>query len=351
MDRLLKARAIAFYLPQYHPVKVNDSFWGKGFTEWTNVTKAKPLFKGHKQPKLPADLGFYDLRVPEIRHQQADLAREAGIEGFCYWHYWFGNGNRVLERIFDEIIDTGEPDLPFCLGWANESWTGRWHGLNDQILLEQTYPGKEDYRNHFTSILPALRDKRYLKVNGKNLFLIYRPENIPNIIEFTNYWQNLSEEFNIPKFHFIVVANDEQNLPKEIDGWMLSNLVKNVQKLNFSRFKRLSPPKDLETFDYQIIVQSRINEQLLKRQIPMVIPNWDNTPRSGKNGRIFLNSSPELYEEWLSFEVNRISNKPFEERLVFIKSWNEWAEGNYLEPDIEYGHKYLTATRNALTKK
>lgn len=348
MGQLLKARAIAFYLPQYHPIDINDNFWGKGFTEWTNVTKAKPLFPGHKQPKLPADLGFYDLRVKEVRHHQAELAREAGIEGFCYWHYWFGNGNRVLERIFDEIVASGEPDLPFCLGWANETWTGRWHGLDNEILIEQQYFGKEDYLNHFETILPALKDDRYIKVNGRNLFLIYRPYEIPDLNEFVDYWQELTREHKIPEFFFISVTDEAEKLPDSILGFTNSNLVRGLQQKSFSRFMFKKPPMSLQIYDYESLVNTRLNSELKPRQIPMVIPNWDNTPRSGKNGRIFLDSNPELYGKWLKGEILKVKDKPIEERIIFIKSWNEWAEGNYIEPDQEFGHAYLKATKEAL---
>src|SRR3954453_14122667 len=143
------ARVIAFHLPQFHPIAENDEWWGRGFTEWTNVAKAQPLFRGHEQPRLPADLGFYDLRVPETRKHQAALARAAGIEGFCYWHYWFGNGRRILERPFAEVLEAGEPDFPFCLAWANQSWTGIWHGNPKSVLMHQEYPGREDEAAHF----------------------------------------------------------------------------------------------------------------------------------------------------------------------------------------------------------
>ena len=186
------ARAIAFYLPQFHPIPENDEFWGKGFTEWTNVTKAKPLFRGHKQPHLPADLGLYDLRVPEIREQQAELARHAGIEGFCYWHYWFGNGRRALERVFNEVLETGRPDFPFCLAWANESWTGRWHGLESETIIEQTYPGEQDYRITFTHYYPHSKITVISRLNGKTLFIIYLPHRIPDLDFFTRYWNELS---------------------------------------------------------------------------------------------------------------------------------------------------------------
>ena len=177
-----KARVLAFYLPQFHPIPENDQWWGKGFTEWTNVGKAKRLFPGHYQPRVPADLGYYDLRVPETREAQANLAREYGIEGFVYWHYWFGNGKQLLERPFNEVLESGKPDFPFALAWANESWKGFWHGLEDRnTLIEQIYPGKEDYVAHFNVVLPAFKDKRYIRCNGRPVFFIYKPSSLPDM--------------------------------------------------------------------------------------------------------------------------------------------------------------------------
>src|SRR5208283_1156501 len=170
----LPARLIALYLPQYHPIPENDEWWGKGFTEWTNVVKAKPSFRGHRQPHIPADLGFYDLRVPETRIAQAELALEYGIGGFCYWHYWFGEGKKLLEKPFEEVLKSGEPDFPFCLAWANESWTGVWHGSPDKVLREQTYPGSNDDEAHFYYLLTAFRDSRYLKVDDRPIFYVYK---------------------------------------------------------------------------------------------------------------------------------------------------------------------------------
>lgn len=194
-----KARVIAFYLPQYYPVPENDKMWGKGFTEWTNVAKAKPQFKGHYQPQIPADLGFYDLRLPQVRIEQAKMAREYGIEGFCYWHYWFGNGKRILEMPFDEVLKSGEPDFPFCLAWANHSWSNKtWqkaNGITKEVtFLEQTYPGDEDYILHFNSLLPAFRDKRYITVDDKPLFMVYDPTNIPDNAHFIELWNKLAVE-------------------------------------------------------------------------------------------------------------------------------------------------------------
>ena len=173
MNTINKARVIAFYLPQFHPIPENDEWWMKGFTEWTNVGKARSLFPGHYQPKVPADLGYYDLRVPETRQAQADMAREYGIEGFCYWHYWFGNGKRLLERPFNEVLASGKPDFPFCLAWANESWKGFFHGVKTkQALITQLYPGEDDYIAHFETVLPAFKDPRYITVDDKPVFMI-----------------------------------------------------------------------------------------------------------------------------------------------------------------------------------
>ncbi|MBR1455274.1 MAG: glycoside hydrolase family 99-like domain-containing protein, partial [Lachnospiraceae bacterium] len=194
-----KARVIAFYLPQFHPTPENDKFWGKGFTEWTNVAKAKPLFKGHHQPHIPADLGFYDLRMPEVRDAQAKLARDAGIEGFCYWHYWFGNGKQFLQKIFDEVVESGKPDFPFCVGWANHSWNNKnWVNTptfsKDYYIAEQTYPGAEDNEKHFYSLLKAFKDPRYIKVDGKLLFYIFAPLKFPNVSAFISQWNELAKK-------------------------------------------------------------------------------------------------------------------------------------------------------------
>jgi lipopolysaccharide biosynthesis protein len=203
-------RPIAFYLPQFHPIPENDEWWGKGFSEWTNVTKAKPLFEGHKQPHFPADMGYYDLRVPEVREQQAQLARDAGIEGFCYWHYYFGNGKRLLERPFNEVLKSGKPDFPFCLAWANESWSGIWHGASDRILINQEYLGLKDYEAHFYDLLPAFLDKRYIRVEDKPLFLIYNPTDLPDMQEFCDIFKNLAVKNNLKGIH--LVANNINNV-------------------------------------------------------------------------------------------------------------------------------------------
>ena len=197
-------RILAFYLPQYHPIPENDKWYGKGFTEWTNVGKAKPLFRGHYQPQIPADLGYYDLRVPETREAQAELARQYGVEGFCYWHYWFGNGRRLLERPFNEVLSSGKPDFPFCLAWANHSWHGIYNGLKTkEPVIAQTYNGIEDYKQHFYTVLSAFKDKRYITVDDKPLFLVYAPQEIPDSREFIDCWQSLARQNGLSGIHFV----------------------------------------------------------------------------------------------------------------------------------------------------
>ena len=216
-----KARIIAFHLPQFHPTPENDEWWGKGFTEWTNVAKAKPLYHGHYQPHIPADLGFYDLRLPEARHAQADLAREYGIEGFCYYHYWFG-GRRILERPVNEILASGEPDFPFCLCWANHSWNNIWQGVADRTLIEQTYPGMEDHRQHFEWLLKAFVDARYIKVNGKPMFLIYNPSDIPEIKSVMEYWRELAQQAGLKGLHLVGVNSRIGRVdPAQFRTWTL----------------------------------------------------------------------------------------------------------------------------------
>lgn len=360
------ARAIAYYLPQFHPIPENDEWWGKGFTEWTNVTKAKPLFKGHVQPHLPADLGFYDLRVPEARVAQAELAQKYGIEGFSYWHYWFGNGRRVLERPFNEVLKSGEPNFPFCLGWANETWTGVWHGNPRTILMEQIYPGKEDYAAHFYTVLPAFQDQRYIKIKGKPVFLVYRPENLPSAIEFTDYWQELAQKEGLPGIYFVGFAENELwnykqdgfeaftlhtlgDILRRIPNSIIDNILIKLTTKNSKEFLRyfLSIPR---TYSYRQIVQyafPKVSPD--KKFFPSVIPNWDNTPRSGLKGIVFQGSTPELFRTKLTNALALVANNEPEEKIIFLKSWNEWAEGNYLEPDREFGHAYLEAVSEILS--
>ena len=372
-----KTRVIAFYLPQFHPIPENDKWWGKGFTEWTNVGKAKPLFKGHYQPRVPADLGYYDLRMPEVREAQAEMARAAGIEGFCYWHYWFGNGKKLLERPFQEVLLSGKPDFPFCLGWANHSWTNKsWEvgtkKVKEATLMEMIY-NKEEYIKHFYEVLPAFKDKRYIQVDGKPLFLVFRPLEIPNPREFIELWQAMAQENGLKGIYFVGIAYNM--LPQD---WTLKNIIlKNIADKSALYYKAvLNAGYDavnsrayhradyycrslkevlwrsicMRLFKYTPVSrceQKNINKYLYVKEdrwenvFPTLLPNWDRTARSGARARVYTGSTPEVFSEQLKSVVDLLSDKEDEHKITFLMSWNEWAEGNYVEPDLKYGHGFL----------
>ncbi len=355
------ARLIAYYLPQFHPTPENDLWWGRGFTEWTNVTNARPLFRGHVQPRLPADLGFYDLRVPEVREAQAELAKNNGIEGFCYWHYWLGNGRRILERPFQEVLASGEPDFPFCLAWANHDWTTKWTGGKEKMLLEQVYPGREDEEAHFSTLLPAFTDDRHIRVNGKPLFVVFFPEGLPDPIRFTDHWRDLAAKAGLPGIYFLGVADlpwdptthgfdaATTHPPGDVfrrfpPGW-IDKVFYKLLKMDLREFKsrRLGTPK---VYDYARFLDYALPEVPPSlNYFPCVLPDWDNTPRYGNKGVLLEGSTPELFGEYLESAIARVSSREADERIVFVKSWNEWAEGNYLEPDQVHGSAYLEQVR------
>ena len=357
-----KIRVIALYLPQFHPTPENDEWWGKGFTEWTCMGKAKPLYKGHYQPRVPADLGYYDLRVPETREMQAQYAREAGIEGFCYWHYWFGNGRRLLERPFDEVLKSGKPDYPFMLGWANHSWYAKlWDKdtKKDRLLIEQTYPGEQDYVAHFDYVVKAFKDERYIKDGYKPLFLIFRPFDLPK--DFIPCWQRLARENGLEDgISFIGSCRyneDAENLLKNGYDYVYTDRLGEYYQKNFSvgkkvfqHLKSVITRRPLLCFDYSVYVKSlvREDEDCKVEFIPSVIPNWDHSPRSGKKGLILNNSTPAYFKEYLERVFECLRNKPEDKRFVFIKSWNEWGEGNYMEPDLKFGKGYLDVLRTCI---
>lgn len=382
-----KARIIAYYLPQFHPIPENDAIWGKGFTEWTSVAKAKPLFKGHYQPRIPADLGFYDLRVPEVREQQAVMAHKAGIEGFCYWHYWFGNGKMLLERPFEEVLKSGKPIFPFCLCWANHSWlTSTWtnvkRSVSKQIIVEQTYPGAEDYERHFQYCLPAFRDKRYITVDGKPIFGIFDPFLFPDLKRFIETWREMAFKNGLPGIFFYAITPSAGTQRYDEGGQIkrcIPNLkssaeaYKNILDIGFDainsngmqRAEMLYNGKindlvrrildrfiDLpcQRFDYDKITQNLFApEDNWENVYPTVYPQWDRTPRQGnRTTNVYVNSTPENFYKQLVKAINIISAKQDEHKIIFLKAWNEWAEGNYVEPDLKYGHGYIDALKKAL---
>ncbi|MEH3086139.1 MAG: glycoside hydrolase family 99-like domain-containing protein [Xylophilus ampelinus] len=354
------SRVIAIYLPQYHPIPENDQWWGKGFTEWTNVTKARPLFKGQHQPNLPADLGFYDLRVPETRAAQAAMAKEYGIEGFCYYHYWFA-GRRILERPFEEVLASGEPDFPFCLFWANETWSGIWHGNPKKILIEQSYPGEEDHRKHFEYLLQAFQDKRYIRADGKPVFLIYRPHQIPDVKSMIALWRKLAAEAGLEGLHLI--ANNpypDWNAEEHgFDACINSRMPSRRGWVGWTQrpLKRLRQEYAIwrghpTVYDYESIMGGLLRTgPMVSEEYPLAVPNWDNTPRSGANGLVLQGATPELFRVHMRDAVKLAQELPEGRRFIFVKSWNEWAEGNYLEPDRRFGSGYLQVIRDLVAPK
>lgn len=355
------ARFIAFYLPQYHPTPENDLWWGKGFTEWVNVAKARPLFHGHVEPHIPADLGFYDLRVPEVRLQQAELAREAGIEAFCYWHYWFGNGKRLLDRPFREVLESGQPNFPFCLAWANHSWYKKlWDPKSkdkDTLLIEQKYLGVDDYVSHFYALLPAFKDKRYFRVNGKPFFIIYDAVGFPDVKFFVETWRNLARQNGLNDFYFVATDFDSRNkvdiLSKGIDA-IYNNDTFNVHH-HLKKWQKALLYVQRTYFHYPTVFKYKdaikhmvIDDCSNDTVIPMIAPNWDHSPRSGRNAIILKDSTPDLFKKIAKRAISIVSHKPEDEQIIIIKSWNEWGEGNYMEPDQEFGHGYIDALREAI---
>jgi hypothetical protein len=338
-----RPKLIALYLPQFHPIPENDAWWGKGFTEWTNVARATPLFDEHYQPRIPADLGFYDLRVPETRQAQANLAQQHGIGAFCYYHYWFA-GKRLLERPFNEVLASGTPNFPFCLCWANQSWTGIWHGAPDRILIEQTYPGVVDATQHFQALLPAFHDKRYLRVAGKPVFVIFRPRELPESRGFINLWKKLALENGLPGFHFVGFASsrDWNYLADGFDAALWTWDPKLYRRTKISA----AHPTVLQ---YGDVAQNWIPKEPAPDSLyPCLMPNWDNTPRCGAEGYVYHQSTPELFRAQVRAAFEWARKRPSGQKIIFVKAWNEWAEGNYLEPDMRHGLNYLQVIKEEL---
>ena len=357
-----KCRVLALYLPQFHPTPENDKWWGEGFTEWTNVVKARPLFRGHQQPKLPGKVGFYDLRLPETRVAQAELAKKAGIEGFCYWHYWFGNGKRLLERPFTEVLASGSPDFPFCLAWANHSWYKKlWDPKapgKDILLMEQTYPSKDDFVAHFYALLPAFKDPRYVKVEGKPFFMVFKPLEIKNVELFINTWQDLAKKNGLPGIYFVGQC-DRFKIKEVLDvGYDAVNheevnhihekepIIKKVIQQILLRSIKLP-----RVYNYSKAMKSMIIPEDKKNEVfPTICPNFDHTPRSGSRGLVYTGVTPHAFSEHVIDTLDLIKDKPDQYKIVILKSWNEWGEGNYLEPDEKNGDTFIKTLSKIITE-
>lgn len=363
-------KVIAFYLPQFHPIAENNEWWGKGFTEWTNVSVSRPRFDGHRQPHIPADLGFYDLRLSETRSAQAELAKQYGIGGFCYYHYWF-NGQMLLDRPLKEVIAEQKPDFPFCMCWANENWTRAWDGLDRQVLIKQDYTD-DDSLSHFETLVPYFKDARYIKIDGKPLFLIYRMDHIPDPKSYFEKWRALAIQAGFPDLYLCAVKNgfvemaepdilacgfdavldfqpNRRDFPAaDSTNQILISLARKILpdsvyqwlKLRASAVNRINYSKMVDKVISQVWPRNYV-------KMPCVFPSWDNSPRR-KTPTVIQNDAPEKYTEWLKYAIDCVTTYPAGQRLVFINAWNEWAEGCHLEPDREMGHRFLVATKKAI---
>jgi lipopolysaccharide biosynthesis protein len=348
-----RVRLIAFYLPQYHPIPENDAWWGPGFTEWSNVVRARPLFEGHIQPRLPMDLGFYDLRVPETREAQATLAKRFSIHGFCYYYYWF-DGRRLLERPLEDVFRSGRPDFPFCVCWANENWTRRWDGLDQEVLVEQTY-SLDSSRRFIRDLIPVFRDPRYIRYHGRPVLIVYRAKEIPHLDEVLALWRAEAAaagmELHLCAVRFWdVVDVHALGFDAAVD-FPPHHL--NVQNIT-DKVSGLAPDFTGMIYDYVEAARANLEsrghgyDKLTHRAVMLA---WDNTARRNKSAHIAHGADPKAYGEWLSGVLEqemRFNTEP--ESLVFINAWNEWGEGAALEPDQHFGLGFLEATQQAIAE-
>lgn len=345
----LPVKVIAYYLPQFHPFKENNEWWGEGFTEWTNVTKARPQYLGHQQPRLPGELGFYDLRLPQVMRQQIDLAKQYGVNGFCFHHYWFG-GKRLMETPVQNFLKDKSLDIDFCLCWANENWTRRWDGLENDVLISQKHSPEDDIA-FLDDIMPALKDERYIKVDGKPLLILYRASSLPDAKETGKRWREHAIKNGLPGLYLVVVNAFDVSSPQPYDFDAIvefpphqigaKDITDSITPLNKNFTGRV--------YDYEELAlrAGKIDNDNFTC-FKAVMPSWDNEARKPTQGFSFYNAKPELYAKWLDSAIKTTMNRRPEERLVFVNAWNEWAEGAHLEPDRHNGYAYLHATANIL---
>jgi len=352
-------KPIALYLPQFHPIEENDHWWGHGFTEWHNVARAKQQFKDHYQPHLPADLGFYDLRLRETRIAQAAMAREHGIYGFCYYHYWF-NGKRLLNRPLDDLLESDQPDLPFMLCWANENWTRTWDGQEKEVLIKQDYSEADDLAHIRFLLENVFCDKRYIKVDGKPFFIFYRPQHFNDFKNTILVWRREAERTGFPGLYLgymqsfaykeapevigldcaVAFHPDVAEMPKHIHPNAWQKILHHTRLFHSYHYQHA-------VFRYADYVANMLKKHSIKDNLyQMVFPMWDNSARRKMNAVIFKDAAPALYKSWLQHTLQ--SSKSMGQNFVFINAWNEWAEGCHLEPCQKWGTQYLEATKQAI---
>lgn len=373
-------KIIAFYLPQFHNIPENDEWWGDGFTEWVNVKKAHPLYKGHVQPKIPLKRNYYDLTNDDVKVWQANLARKYGIYGFCYYHYWFG-GKLLLEKPMEQMLKNKSVNMPFCICWANEAWTKAWVN-SKETLIYQKYGGQKEWKEHFEYLLQFFNDDRYIKIDGKPLLVIYKPELIECGNAMIDYFRELAIEAGFPgicmayqhgnmdfytankddscydldiEFQPIYARHDYEENKHSVRHKMLKEMYNRIViwigrkigaefKFNFKK----SVAQETRKYDYDEIWRCILNRKAAnEKRVPGAFAMWDNTPRHGMNGHVYVGATPEKFEEYLSKLIVKAKSE-YKKDMIFIYAWNEWAEGGYLEPDEENGYGYLEAVRNAL---
>ena len=366
-------KIITFYLPQFHDIPENDEWWGKGFTEWHNVKKARPLFEGHQQPRVPLNHNYYNLLDDETKIWQSELAQKYGIYGFCYYHYWF-SGKLLLERPMEQMLRNKKITIPFCICWANEPWTKAWVG-ESKILIAQKYGGRDEWEAHFNYLLPFFKDERYIYENEKPLVVIYRPHIIPCLNEMLDCWDELARKNGLKGITFAsqhIWDNkeaDDSRFTYHIESQPLFAL-KDINEGKYSFLKKMRNTvsntleqitgKNLRQLGIGMLAGNRIEYDTVwevivnktpesEKSIPGAFVEWDNTPRRGKGGKIFMDASPDKFRRYLSRQIDR-AKMVYHKDMIFMFAWNEWCEGGYLEPDERYGYQYLEAVRDALAE-
>lgn len=359
-------KIIAFYLPQFHTFPENDKWWGKGFTEWTNTRKALPLFENHYQPRIPINNNYYNLSDNKTFQTQIDLAKKFGIHGFCFYHYWFKDGKKLMQTPIENYLKDKSLSLPFCLCWANEPWTRAWDGGEKEIIMPQEYGDKNEWEQHFNYLLKFFEDDRYIKIDGFPILVIYRPEIIPKFDEMIKFWRFLAKKHGFRDIKVLSQSsfyNTNKSISKEIDftinyepgftDWELANKKMSTIISNFFRYPKcicnkirlkFSPNKSLNLLDYDEFYKKILSRKTKDNSYPGAFTDWDNTARRNNKARIFVGSTPQKFESYLTQLIKKEREKDF----LFITAWNEWAEGAYLEPDLKHGYGYLKALRNAL---
>lgn len=368
-------KTIAFYLPQFHTIPENDQWWGPGFTEWVNVKKAKPLFEGHKQPVVPLNNDYYDLSDISVIKRQTELAKKYGIEGFCFYHYWF-DGHLLLQKPLESFLEHKEINFPYCICWPNEHWTNAWVSSENKVLIEQKYGGKKEWKQHFYYLLSFFKDERYICKDGKPIFVIYRPELIDCRKEMIDYWNELAVLEGLKGICFMFQRPDVLVNAPSLDMSMfdycieyqpytafllksrkshgtLKRIKNNIgnfleKKLKISSASLRPKNNGPVIYDYDDIWDLILNTPpIAKNSIPCGFINWDNTPRRGKNGSVVYGMTPEKFRVYFSKLIMR-TKQVYNQDLIFLFAWNEWAEGGYMEPDEENGYRSLEAVYEAL---